>query len=685
MANAGAIKGGQTYVEAYLENAPFMRGLASMERSLKAWGAKLTSYGAMATGAGAAMAAPLAASLKIFADMGGEIDDISQRTGITAGALSELAFAAQQGGTDLATLEGGAQKMLKFLAAADDGSKSAREAILALGFSLSELQAMTPDQQMIQLGKRIAEISDPAERTAKMMEVFGKSGVQLLPMMNDIDALAARARELGLTLEGEDVAAAAAFGDKMDELWAVLKKGAFTIGASLAPALDGIISFIVTGTSQIGKFIDANRGLVVMIGGVAAGLMAGGVALMGFGGILSLAGSAAGMVATVIGGIATAATTAGGIIVSVLGGALAFLASPLGLTVAAVAALAAGVLYFSGMGGDMMSGIVGGLTSVQEGAMSAFNTIREDGTKAFEGIKGALAAGDFALAAQILWDTIKLEWARGVGKVQQVWNEFVGWFQDAGMVALTGVMTLINDAWAGMELACLEVSNGIQAIWGGMTSFLTTTWNSTIGLIQKAWVRVKALFDSGINVEAELKKIDDETTAKNFKVNQAQADAAAQREAETQFKRDQIGQTRDGANQELQRALQESIMATAEANDAALRKAEEDIAAAQKKFDEAVAAGQAAEQAMKDRAEAEYELFGGKNPGTPDADPSGSEGKITTTATFDPAVAARLGAGNGMAERTAKATERTAESNEEIKEGVQKLVDKKPEQPAYAP
>ena len=66
--------------------------------------------------------------------MGSDLLDMSQRTGVSVEALSELGFAAEQSGADMETLEAGLRKMQKF----DRGSgrparRQAQEALARLG------------------------------------------------------------------------------------------------------------------------------------------------------------------------------------------------------------------------------------------------------------------------------------------------------------------------------------------------------------------------------------------------------------------------------------------------------------------------------------------------------------------------------------------------------------------------
>src|SRR5690606_31695519 len=115
--------------------------------------------GGMARAAAVALA-PLAASAKVYADMGSRLVDMSQRTGVSVEALSELGFTADQSGSDLATLEAGLRKMQRTLKAAAGGSETAQEALGLLGLTVAELAGLAPDEQFKRLADRLAGIED---------------------------------------------------------------------------------------------------------------------------------------------------------------------------------------------------------------------------------------------------------------------------------------------------------------------------------------------------------------------------------------------------------------------------------------------------------------------------------------------------------------------------------------------
>jgi hypothetical protein len=109
--------------------------------------------------------------------------------------------------------------MQKLLAEAAGGSKSANETLSELGLTVAQLVNLQPDQQFELFAQRISQIQNPAKRTAIALELFGKSGAQLLPLLNTgaggIRALREQARKLGLTMGTADAQAAEEFGDAL--------------------------------------------------------------------------------------------------------------------------------------------------------------------------------------------------------------------------------------------------------------------------------------------------------------------------------------------------------------------------------------------------------------------------------------------------------------------------------------
>lgn len=426
--SVSSVKAGEAFVEAYLENSKLIRGLQSTEGMLKAWGSRISSAGAGTLGVGLGITAPLAAAVGVFSEMGGNLEDMSARTGISVGALTELGFAAEQTGASMETVEGSIKKMQKTIAEAFDGNKQSMLSLSELGVSLDELKGKSPDQQFARIASAVAKIQDPAKRTQAALSIFGKSGTQLIPLMQNFDDLAARARELGLTLSSEDTAAADAFGDSLDELWSVGKVAAFTIGASLAPSLQSLVTWLAESSAGAVRWVNENRGLVTIAAGAGVALVGLGGGLLFVGTSMKLMAPALGLVRVGVTGVVTAATMIGPAFMA----SLAVLASPLGLTLAAVTALGIG-FYTMTDSGKQAAADLG----------TAFGTLKADAITTFDGIKAAMQAGDFQLAAEILWAGLQVAWASGTATIQGIWADVVEVMQ----VAWNNAVAYIGGIW----------------------------------------------------------------------------------------------------------------------------------------------------------------------------------------------------------------------------------------------
>ena len=78
--------------------------------------------------------------------------------------------------------------------AATSGSGPAADAVSRLGLSIEELMAMAPDEQFRLLAERIAAVEDPAIRTGIAMDIFGRSGNDLVTLFKDAGAFEKAAR-----------------------------------------------------------------------------------------------------------------------------------------------------------------------------------------------------------------------------------------------------------------------------------------------------------------------------------------------------------------------------------------------------------------------------------------------------------------------------------------------------------
>ncbi len=210
MANRADIAAGQAYVKLALRDNEYHDGLARAKSAAVKFAANIKAAFMAAVGVIGAIGAAVASAVTSFVTAGSDFNDMSARTGASAEQLQHWTYAAKQTG-----------------ASAEDLEKALRSAAK---------NGVGPGQ-FERVGQEIASIKDPAERSAKAMEMFGKSGTKLIPMFADLNALKAQSNALGPILTEDQVRTADALGDSFGALVEALKRIVQQIGAAFGPYL----------------------------------------------------------------------------------------------------------------------------------------------------------------------------------------------------------------------------------------------------------------------------------------------------------------------------------------------------------------------------------------------------------------------------------------------------------------
>lgn len=113
------------------------------------------------------------------------LKDASERVGTTVENMGALAAVAKVTGDDLGTVEAGIIKMNKALAGSDDETKGAARALDAIGLSIKDLRSLDPAEAFKRIAGALGQFENNGAKTALVMDIFGKSGAQLLPFLND--------------------------------------------------------------------------------------------------------------------------------------------------------------------------------------------------------------------------------------------------------------------------------------------------------------------------------------------------------------------------------------------------------------------------------------------------------------------------------------------------------------------
>lgn len=223
--------------------------LEGAQKEVSGFSSKLAS--GLKVAAGAALAVGTAAvgagvaSLKAFGDAGEEITLMSQKTGMGAEMLSQLKYALETMGGSLSAVQPAFKSMSSLLSDAAAGGETSNKALEALGLNIEALKAMSPDQAFNTLALAVADVSDQYAKADLAAQVFGKAGMDLLPIFADgsdgLKQLAADAQAAGVVMTEESAASANALGDAMDKLDQTMMGVMQTVGAALAPAITPLI------------------------------------------------------------------------------------------------------------------------------------------------------------------------------------------------------------------------------------------------------------------------------------------------------------------------------------------------------------------------------------------------------------------------------------------------------------
>ena len=176
-------------------------------------------------------------------DLGGKLQDLSTQTGATAGDLLLLQKAFTNAGKSADDVGIALNKMQKFMADASEGGKTQNEVLAKLGLIMSDLAGKTPTQQMEVFARAIAGVQDPTLRTQIAMELFGKSGGSLIPVLADLSGGLEQAKgQLGSLpkIMTDSAKVFDDFGDNFEDIKNKTVQFAAGVLSVLLPALKGL-------------------------------------------------------------------------------------------------------------------------------------------------------------------------------------------------------------------------------------------------------------------------------------------------------------------------------------------------------------------------------------------------------------------------------------------------------------
>jgi lambda family phage tail tape measure protein len=185
-----------------------------------------------------------------------KLEDLAQSAGISTAGLSALDYAAKQSGISQEQLVKGVEKLSKAMLAAAQAPTAQANAFKTLGVAVTDATGkLRPTEDVLtDIAGKFATMQDGPMKTALAMQLFGKAGADLVPLLNrgkaGITDLMDEAKKLGIVVDEDFAANAKHFEESMNKLKAAAQGTANTLARELLPSFQLVIDNITEGATE---------------------------------------------------------------------------------------------------------------------------------------------------------------------------------------------------------------------------------------------------------------------------------------------------------------------------------------------------------------------------------------------------------------------------------------------------
>ena len=135
------------------------------------------------------------------------IQNTSLRMGLSTKEVGQFTFAAKLAGSDIGTLEGAMRKLSLGLADSSADGEKARTGLARLGVSARDASGeLRPTNDIfLDISRGLAGMGNAAERNAAAVKIFGRAGIDLIPVLMGLSENVARAKSLDLGIDEKTI------------------------------------------------------------------------------------------------------------------------------------------------------------------------------------------------------------------------------------------------------------------------------------------------------------------------------------------------------------------------------------------------------------------------------------------------------------------------------------------------
>ena len=192
---------------------------------------------------------------------GDKIDKQSQALGLSRKAYQEWDYILGQSGASIDSMGISMKTLNGLILDAAAGGKESKNAFAQLGLGIHEIETLNMEDQFESVVRAFQKMPPSAQKSALAVQLFGRNGQQLLPLLNSsattIDELRERAEQLGIIMSDDAVDASVAYNDAMDDLTRTFNGMKYAIGSQVLPVLTRGVTAITNYAGKIKKAYDA--------------------------------------------------------------------------------------------------------------------------------------------------------------------------------------------------------------------------------------------------------------------------------------------------------------------------------------------------------------------------------------------------------------------------------------------
>jgi hypothetical protein len=191
------------------------RNFQTMQNSAKGLAGALGAY---------LSADAFAGFIKAQVDAMDAFNDMAERTGVAVEELSKLSYAAKLSDVTIEQLQMGLTKLNKGISETANGTGVVSKSFSAMGISVKNADGSLKNSAQVlnDIADKFANYQDGANKSALAIQIFGKSGAELIPLLNQgsdgLKRMGDELQRLGGVVTADAAKNAGLFNDNMDKL-----------------------------------------------------------------------------------------------------------------------------------------------------------------------------------------------------------------------------------------------------------------------------------------------------------------------------------------------------------------------------------------------------------------------------------------------------------------------------------